>query len=304
MESGVNGRAVFRQALPKLFRAYPLKSGTGTIANSRAVRSLIGAWSDDVTAKVGGGSRLLVRSDDFVGRAVILFGDLDPKVTWVVDRLLRPGDNVLDIGANWGLVTMRAARRVQATGHVHAIEPQERLVAYGRASVEQNRYSNITFHSIALSDAAGTMTLTVPHDNSGAAYLGKGIHGQPGRSQTVTVEETSTFLESLSIERWRLWKIDVEGHEAAVLRGALRYLRGRHRPDVVLFEEHRKPTFDAESVQLLRSVGYDMFGLPRAIFRPRLQPLTGERDTAHDVVAVNRDARPEVDRALRTAPHR
>jgi len=239
-----------------------------------------------------------------VGRAVVLFGDLDPKVTWVVDRLLRPGDNVLDIGANWGLVTIRAARRVQATGHVHAIEPQERLVAYGRASVEQNRYSNITFHPIALSDAAGTMTLTVPEENSGAAYLGQGLAGQPGRSQTVTVEETSTFLESLPIQRWRLWKIDVEGHEAAVLRGALRYLGGRRRPDVILFEEHRKPTVDAESVQLLQSLGYDMFGLPRAIFRPRLQPLTRERDTAHDVVAVNRDARPEVDRALRTAHHR
>ncbi|MDR3648998.1 MAG: FkbM family methyltransferase [Acidimicrobiales bacterium] len=300
----MNGRAVFRKTLPKLFRAYPLKSGTGTIANSRAVRSLIGAWSDDVTAKVGGGSRLLVRSDDLVGRAVILFGDLDPKVTWVVDRLLRPGDNVLDIGANWGLVTIRAARRVQATGHVHAIEPQESLVAYGRASVEQNRYSNITFHPIALSDAAGMMTLTVPSDNSGAAYLGQGLDGRPGRSQTVTVEETSTFLESLTVQRWRLWKIDVEGHEAAVLRGALRYLRGHQRPDVILFEEHRKPTVDAESVRLLQSLGYDMFGMPRAIFRLRLQPLTRERDTAHDVVAVNRDSRPELERALRIARRR
>jgi len=235
---------------------------------------------------------------------VILFGDLDPKVTWVVDRLLRPGDNVLDIGANWGLVTVRAARRVHGNGHVHAIEPQERLVAYGRASVDRNNFSNVTFHEVALSDAAGSMTLTVPDDNCGAAYLGHGLEDQPGRSQTVTVEETSTFLESLAIERWRLWKIDVEGHEAAVLRGALRYLGEHNRPDVILFEEHRKPTVDAESVQLLQALGYDMFGLPRAVFRLRLQPLTRERDTAHDVVAINRDVRPEVDRALRIGQHR
>jgi FkbM family methyltransferase len=299
----MKGRALLRRTLPTLFRAYPLKSGAGTIANSRAVRSLIGAWSDDVTAKVRGGSRLMVRSDDLVGRAVILFGDLDPKVSLVVDRLLRPGDNVLDIGANWGLVTIQAARRVQATGHVHAIEPQERLVAYARGSVDRNSFSNVTFHEVALSDAAGSMTLTVPDDNSGAAYLGHGLQGQPGRSQTVTVEETSTFLESLAIERWRLWKIDVEGHEAAVLRGALRYLSGHQRPDVILFEEYCKPTVDAESVQLLQALGYDMFALPRAIFRLRLQPLTRERDTAHDVVAVNRDVRPEVDQALRIGQH-
>lgn len=300
----MKSRTLLRQTLPMLFRAYPLKSGAGSIANSRAVHGLIGDWADDVTAKVRDGSRLLVRSDDLVGRAVILFGDLDPKVTWVVDRLLRPGDNVLDIGANWGLVTVRAARRVRGTGHVHAIEPQERLVAYGRASMEQNHYSNVTFHPIALSDTAGRMTLTVPDDNSGAAYLGHGLEAQPGRSQTVTVEETSTFLESLAIERWRLWKIDVEGHEAAVLRGALRYMREHNRPDVILFEEHRKPTVDAESVQLLQSLGYDMFGLPRAIFRLRLQPLTSEQDAAHDVVAINRDSRPEVDQALRIANHR
>jgi FkbM family methyltransferase len=294
----VSGRALLRQALPRIFRAYPLKSGTGTIANKPAMRWLMGSWSTDVTAKVGRGSRLLVRSDDYVGRAVILFGDLDPKVSWVVDRLLRPGNNVLDIGANWGLVTMRAARRVQPTGRVHAIEPQERLVAYGRTSAGLNDYSNVTFHAIALSDAAGMMTLSVPDDNSGAASLAHGLEDLPGRSQTVTVEETTAFLESLTIDRWRLWKIDVEGHEAAVLRGAERYIREHNQPDVILFEEHRKPTVDAESVKLLHSLGYDLFGLPRAMFRVRLHPVTPQRDSAHDVVAVKRDCRPDIDRAL------
>jgi FkbM family methyltransferase len=294
----VNGRALLQQALPRIFRAYPLKSGSGTIANKPAMRWLMGAWSDEVTAKVGRGSRLLVRSDDYVGRAVILFGDLDPKVSWVVDRLLRPGDNVLDIGANWGLVTMRAASRVQPTGHVHAIEPQERLVVYGRASAELNEYSNVTFHALALSDAAGMMTLSVPDDNSGAASLAHGLEHLPGRNQTVRVEETTAFLESLAIQRWRLWKIDVEGHEAAVLRGAQRYLQEYNQPDVILFEEHRKPTVDAESVKLLQSLGYDLFGLPRAVFRIRMHPVTPERDSAHDVVAIKRDCRSDIDRAL------
>jgi FkbM family methyltransferase len=292
-------REVVSRIVMTTLRFYPLKSGCGTIANSRVMCTMIRLPPGKVTTVTKDGSHLIVQADDYVGRAAILFGDLDPKLTWVVDRLLRPGDNVLDIGANWGLVTMRAARRVGSGGRVHAIEPQKALIACGERSAMLNHYTQITFHALALSDASSTMTLSVPDVNSGAASLSHGLGEVAGHDENVAVKETSAFLESLDIGRWRLWKIDVEGHEAAVLRGAVRYLGTERRPDVIVFEEHRKPAVRAESVRLLASLGYEIFVIPRALFRLHLSPLSPESYVGHDFVAIDKAARLEVGGSLR-----
>ncbi len=164
-------RSALARMLPAIFHAYPLAIGRGTIANSQLVRDLLAAApSEEVAAKAGDG-RLIVQTDDYVGRTVLLFGDLDAKVSWVVDKLLQTGDNMLDVGANWGLVGMRAAGRVEPTGQVHAVEPQARLVAYGEASRDLNGYANVTFHNLALSETAGVMTLHVPAGNYGQGTL-------------------------------------------------------------------------------------------------------------------------------------
>ena len=162
------------------------------------------------------------------------------------------------------------------------------------------------------------MTLHVPEGNYGEGSLTRGPGDSSGSSQPVSVEETSAFLESLNVGRWRLWKIDTEGHEAAVLRGAVRYLGEHERPDAIIFEEHHNPAGEAESVRLLQSLGYDVFGLPRVLFRPRLEPLTRLRPLmvrprlrfltralrdCRDYVAINRTSRPELERALRISGH-
>ena len=306
-------RSALARMLPAIFHAYPLAIGRGTIANSQLVRDLLAAAPEEVAAKAGDG-RLIVQTDDYVGRTVLLFGDLDAKVSWVVDKLLQTGDNMLDVGANWGLVGMRAAGRVEPTGQVHAVEPQARLVAYGEASRDLNGYANVTFHNLALSETAGVMTLHVPAGNYGQGTLTPEPGNFTGTSQRVSVEQTSAFLESLDVRRWRLWKIDTEGHEAAVLRGATRYLREHDGPDAIIFEEHHNPAAEAESVRLLQSLGYDVFGLPRVILRPRLVPLSGLRPLmvrprlrfltralrdCRDFVAIKRTLRPELQRTLR-----
>jgi FkbM family methyltransferase len=298
-KGAVRLRGVVSGLLLKTLRFYPLKSGCGTIANSRVMRTLIYTPSSKVTTITKDGSRLIVRADDYVGRAAVLFGDLDPKLSWVVDRVLRPGDNVLDIGANWGLVTMRAANRVGSGGRVHAIEPQRALIACGERSAMLNHYTNVTFHALAMSDASGTMKLCVPDVNSGAASLSHTLADFSGHDENVPVQETSAFLESLDIGRWRLWKIDVEGHEAAVLRGAVGYLGTPRRPDVIVFEEHGRPAVRSESVILLASLGYEIFVMPRAIFRHHLLPLNPELNVGHDFIAIEKAARLDVGRALR-----
>jgi FkbM family methyltransferase len=263
---------------------YPLRSGCGRLANGRIFRYLAGLGDPEEIAELRDGSLLHVRLDDYVGRAAYFFGDLDPKVTWVCNRLLRPGDQVFDVGANIGLVTMYAARMVGPTGRVDAFEPQQDLAASVAASASLNGFNNVAVHPIALSDQAGRRSMTVPFDNRGAATLGSHSVGI-GRRLEVEVHNAADYLESLDRPRARLLKLDVEGHEAAVLSGAASYLE-QNGPDAILFEEYNKPALEQRSAQLVISIGYSVFSIPRTLLRPLLQPAEHADGTSHDLVAV------------------
>jgi FkbM family methyltransferase len=286
-----------RSAACAMGHRYPLKSGSGTIANTRWFRRLAANGDPGVVARLRGGSYVHARLDDYVGRAVFFFGDLDPKVTWICDRILRPGDLVVDVGANIGIVTMHAAGLVGPGGHVHAVEPQRDLASRIGDSAALNGYGNITVHEVGLSDASGDVTLTVPADNGGAASL---VSGRvDGCAQTVRVERTSDFLCAIGAQQARLLKLDVEGHEAAVLDGAAEVLE-RDGPEVILFEEHRQPAREQPSLQVVQAVGYRVFAIPKDKLRLRLRPLHQSCRGAHDFVAIRRGERgDEVLRRLR-----
>lgn len=131
----------------------------------------------------------------------------------------------LDIGANIGAysVLMAALPTIQ---EVHAFEPAPQTYAELRLNVAQNSHaSRITPHQIALSNQAGTATFGVISPLSGAnSILDTSIHQDKQMQQRVEV--MTSPLDSLLSFAGRVIsiKIDVEGHELQVLRGAARTL--------------------------------------------------------------------------------
>src|SRR5262245_47592751 len=95
----------YQAVVASMTRWYPFFSGCGTLANHPLMKALMPPSSEMVWTRVYGG-QVQVPLDDYVGRAAFLFGDLDPKITWVLRRLLKPGDFALDIGANFGVLTL------------------------------------------------------------------------------------------------------------------------------------------------------------------------------------------------------
>ena len=93
------------------------------------------------------------------------------RIGWICRKVLRPGDTFVNIGANFGLVSLVGAKAVGPTGHVHSFEPQPDVAEMLRKSAARNGMKQLAVHEVALSDSEGIMTLQVPEGHSGSASL-------------------------------------------------------------------------------------------------------------------------------------
>jgi FkbM family methyltransferase len=293
-----------------LCRAYPFYSGYSKLTANPLFQMLARKPSpgEEAVATICDGSRLRVRLDDQDGLTLYYLGDWDRRVTWICRRLLRPGDTVLDVGSNYGLVAIVAGRLVGPTGLVHAFEPQPRLAEMIRSSKEANGLGQVNVHTVALSESDGTLDLFVPIHHSGGSSLG-GAQGSDHEKIPVEVRRASEYLEHLGVAAVRLMKIDVEGHEAQVFRGASEFFES-HPPDVVLFESmdrfHRPfdpqpPFHELPTVRFLRSFGYALYSVGRSFLKVNLHKVDPDEVThpdCCDLLAVRADASAEVLRAL------
>lgn len=152
---------------------------------------------------------------------------------------LRPGDVAIDVGANKGAFLWSLARRVGGAGRLIAIEPQPALAATLRDVAGVLGWRQVEIHEMAASDRTGRLPLHVPRaGTSPGATLVAGDH-VPGDWITVDVP-VAPLDELLQGERRRVgaMKIDVEGYEPEVLRGAERTIAA-HRPAIVFECEER-----------------------------------------------------------------
>jgi FkbM family methyltransferase len=157
----------------------------------------------------------------------------------VLETVVRRGDHVVDVGANWGYYTWQLIRLVGPRGRVDIVEPNPEMLRYLRG-IRGGR-PNVTIHPLALSDQAGKAELHIPlldgHQFSelGSMAVPRERAGIAHRTIAVRRERLDTLLGSADVD---FVKCDVEGHELAVLRGAEAVLR-RSRPALLIEIEQR-----------------------------------------------------------------
>jgi hypothetical protein len=125
------------------FRHCPIKSGKGRLVRM-ANRFLVVRLADNVYMRIPGLSHVelaIARDGVFEGETVELFR-----------RLLAPGMTGFDVGANVGLYTLLASKRVGPCGQVHAFEPADHVAAKLLSSVRLNRFNNAIVNRTAASD--------------------------------------------------------------------------------------------------------------------------------------------------------
>jgi FkbM family methyltransferase len=173
-------------------------------------------------------------------------GRYEPERQIELTRLVRPGDVVLDIGANVGFYTLLAAKLAGPSGRVFAFEPLADNVAMLRRHLEVNRVATVEVVEAAVAAASGTRRFTT------GEYHATGQLTETG-GQAVQVVSLDELHASGRLPRVDVMKVDVEGAELEVLQGAARVIE-EFRP-VVIMELHN-PEMDRECPAFLRARGY------------------------------------------------
>ncbi|MCC7009105.1 MAG: FkbM family methyltransferase [Acidobacteria bacterium] len=171
--------------------------------------------------------RFRVDGTSQTGRMLFATGEYEPGSTRILERALKPGDTMIDVGANIGYFAVVASRAVGPHGRVLAFEPQPDVRRRLAANLDLNALTNVTVRSEALGASSGEVTLyTGPRDDTGLASL------RPLPESTAVTIPLVRFDDLWDGSPVRLIKIDVEGAEMEVLAGMAGCLRRDH-PDVI-----------------------------------------------------------------------
>lgn len=204
------------------------------------IRSFIGATSGETVPVLRGplrGRRMLRQHG--LPHLSMLFGTYEKVFSDAFSQRLPDGDVIYDIGANVGYFSLLAAQKCRQGGTVHAFEPVPELVADLEAMMDVNKLDGqVTAHTVALSDTNGSVRFYTPA--SAETGVIATVADDRKLSDESCMEVATVTMDSFVFEQGHqppdVVKLDVEGAEACVLKGAQRVL-SEHAP-IVLAEVH------------------------------------------------------------------
>jgi FkbM family methyltransferase len=209
-------------------------------------------------------------------------------------RHLSEGDVMYDVGANIGFITIEVAHHFQGRIRIAAFEPQKSLADRIAISAMLNDSPSIEVFDVLLGDTEGTTELFVASNTAHASLRPRTRDAKPVTRPIVTLD---SLLEKGAILPPTLIKLDVEGSELSVLRGALRTLEA-HQPYLIFEADANMQRFGyskKELFELIRSTHdysfYDVECDSDGHFA-RVRRLEGAADSSRDdVLAVPKKRR-------------
>jgi FkbM family methyltransferase len=188
-----------------------------------------------------------------------------PDLSMCIKRLIQPGMQVVDVGANVGAYTLIMAKQAGESGNIVSFEPNPEIFQRLQENIVLNQFEKrVTLKQIALSDKRGEEILWLPR----ADHFHRGISSLNRYVETLTeqipvkVEKLDDIFVGLGTNRLDFIKIDTEGHDALIINGAADVIN-RFRP-IIVFEANYLAHSEAETIlektrSKLLSLGYQFF---------------------------------------------
>ena len=210
--------------------------------------------------------RIILHPHNGLSGVLATSGFYEPHELMVLKKLLQPGDTFIDCGANIGLYSLYAASLVGNTGKVLAFEPSVREMRRLVENISLNSLTNITCFSCALSDHQGPAQFSIAQVTGENTLAETFSYTNTALAERVTVscQLLDNIIQEQSITQIKLIKIDVEGAELHVLRGAEKLI-ALMRPAILLelfpAALHSMHTAVTDIDMFLKNAGYRLHAI-------------------------------------------
>jgi FkbM family methyltransferase len=212
------------------------------------------------------GLQVTITPGEETSRVLFVSGAYEPASMLAVQRFLFPGAVFFDIGANVGVFTLVSSRLVGAAGHVYSFEPSSRERSTLQSNLAINGCRNVSVIAAAVSDRSGDGSLRIAAGQFRGQNTLASSFGFPGVQlagvESVPLVSLDELWQERRLRRPDVVKIDAEGHELRVLRGALGLMRDAM--PVVVFEINdtllQASGASRDAVEaVFRGLGYSLF---------------------------------------------
>lgn len=223
-----------------MYNRMPVKVGR-SLLRKMYLEFICSASSPRIVVKEIDGVRFELDLKEVIDSAMYYEGTREPGTSEALKKLCKPGHVVFDIGANVGSHSLPMARYVGDSGKVYAFEPVPWAIGKLKRNIELNGFSNLVLEAIALSDGnendvdmefrasfkIGLTSGVGPDGNIDNSWWRECDHVK------VRMETIDSYVLSHQVSRIDLIKLDVDGFEGKVIRGALETL-SRFQPIIIM----------------------------------------------------------------------
>jgi FkbM family methyltransferase len=206
------------------------------------------------------GTMLYPMGDMWIGRSLATYGEYSEGEVDLFRQLVRPGDTVVEAGANIGALTLPLAGLVGAQGRVLAFEAQRPIHALLTTNLMLNGLQQVWAERVALGAQGGSIKVPLLDLSRAGNFGGVSLGGEDGEDCPLRT------LDSYGLTALKLIKIDVEGAESEVIDGARETIL-RLRP--ALYVENDRKEKSADLIARIIGLGYRLWWHMVPLYSPR-----------------------------------
>lgn len=190
-------------------------------------------------------------NDQFIGQSLFYYGEYSEHELQLYQKIIKPGDVVVEVGSNIGAHTVPLGKSVGVDGKVMAFEPQPFIYSLLCANIGLNELSNVITYNMGLGSSEKTMYLDTTDYEQFGNFGGIGLIS----------DKTNTPISVKSLDQFELakcdfLKIDAEGMESDVLIGAKNTIN-KHKPIIAIENNYEEKS--THSIDILLEAGYDIY---------------------------------------------
>jgi len=180
------------------------------------------------------GSYYCLDEGKYLDKCIIDLGVFEVTSTEVVRKLVKPGNVVIDVGANIGYYTVLLSKLVGDAGKIISFEPTENYRKILQKNIDENNITNCMIFPYGLSNQNINAEICIGECSATMHWVD---NIRPQNTENITLYKLDDIVDKLGVSQIDFIKVDIDGHEPAFLDGAKRTLTN-YDPVILLEVNH------------------------------------------------------------------